>query len=77
MAAPTFHFLRVARVGQFRRVDVIVAMGATEFAMHGVAKNLLIHKDTSLAPPKVVTDKVRVGVTLLARSDFAPLRQRR
>jgi hypothetical protein len=77
MAAPTFHFLRVAQVGQFRRVDVIVAMGATEFAVRGVAKNLLIHKDTSLAPPKVVTDKVRVGVTLLARSDFVLPQQRR
>jgi hypothetical protein len=77
MATPALYLLGVARVGQFRRVDVIVAMGATEFAMHGVAKNLLIHKDTSLAPPKVVTDKVRVGVTLLARSDFVLPQQRR
>ncbi|MFA0775832.1 MAG: hypothetical protein THHGLFOP_001356, partial [Candidatus Fervidibacter sp.] len=46
-------------------------------AMHGATKGLFIHKDTSLAPPKVVTDKVRVGVTLLARSYFSPLRQRR
>jgi len=76
MATPTFHFLRVAQVGQFRRVDVIVAMGATEFAMHRATKGLFIHKDTSLASPKVVTDKVRVGVTLLARLDFVLPQQR-
>jgi hypothetical protein len=77
MATPALYLLGVARVGQLHRVDVAVAMGATEFAVHGVAKNLLIHKDTSLAPPKVVTDKVRVGVTLLARSDFVLPQQRR
>jgi hypothetical protein len=77
MAAPTLYLLGVARVGQLHRVDVAVAMGATEFAMHGATKDLFIHKDTSLAPPKVVTDKVRVGVTLLARSDFALPQQRR
>jgi hypothetical protein len=77
MATPALYLLGVARVGQLHRVDVIVAMGATEFAMHGATKGLFIHKDTSLASPKVVTDKVRVGVTLLARSDFVLPQQRR
>jgi hypothetical protein len=76
MATPALYLLGVARVGQLHRVDVIVAMGATEFAMHRATKGLFIHKDTSLASPKVVTDKVRVGVTLLARSDFVLPQQR-
>lgn len=70
MTLAALNFLGVAGMGQLGRVNVLMAVGAAEFAVNRLAENLLVNENAPLPPANIKPVKFWVAVALLTGANF-------